>query len=649
MGPRMLGLAAGQLNFIVSTILASGLPAGSVTAYNYAFQLSQIPVGVLGVSVAVALFPTLSRDAALGKVSEIRRQVATSLRVLIFIAAPLTAAMIVLAEPITAVFFQYGLFTAQSVALTASALAFFAIGLVAHIVVHVLTRAFYAMQDTRTPVLWAIIAVAINVPLMVWLVGPMGVEGLALALSISASLEVIGLLWALHNRIESIEGAAVLRSAARSAVARRRRGADHAGRADPGRDVAAGAPRGRHQPSPGGRRPGWRRRGHLPAGGLRPAFAGDRAAAQPDEAPQPGPGMIRVRPATDADHAAWQELLGRCASGDFLHDWSWADVAAYDGQPQRRFVAEDEGELVAIAAAQVRRLPLGRSFWYVPHGPVMDYEHPKAAERLRAVAIGLREAARRDKAIAVKLEPRLERGSRATSPFGRLRQQPRAPLQVGQTRLVELADDETLLAGFDKDTRYAVRRAEREGVEVTTVTDAGNLEAIDALHALVLETQRRAGFPKPPLQRYRVAWRGLASAGRATIFEARRQGDLLASGMLVVEGDRSFYLFSGSRREEQGEPKRYASYALQMAMMRHARAARRQGPRPVGHRARMARRPTTRGMGSASSRRASVGGRWSGPAPGISWSTGPCTACADRRRLAEHGPPRDRAPATEDR
>jgi len=218
MGPRMLGLAAGQLNFIVSTILASGLPAGSLTAYNYAFQLSQIPVGVLGVSVAVALFPTLSRDAALGHVGEIRRQVATSLRVLIFIAAPLTAAMIVLAEPITAVFFQYGLFSAQSTALTANALAYFAIGLVAHIVVHVLTRAFYAMQDTRTPVLWAIIAVAINVPLMAWLVGPMGVEGLALALSVSASLEVIGLLWALHNRIESIEGASVLRSAARSAV-----------------------------------------------------------------------------------------------------------------------------------------------------------------------------------------------------------------------------------------------------------------------------------------------------------------------------------------------------------------------------------------------------------------------------------------------
>ncbi len=89
----------------------------------------------------------------------------------------------------------------------------------------------------------------------------------------------------------------------------------------------------------------------------------------------------------------------------------------------------------------------------------------------------------------------------------------------------------------------------------------------------MLETQRRAGFPKPALQRYRLAWRGLASAGRATIFEARREGELLASAMLVVEGDRSFYLFSGSRRERAGEPKRYASYALQMAMMRFARAA----------------------------------------------------------------------------
>ena len=216
MGPRLLGLAAGQLNFLVSTVLASGLAAGSLTAYNYAFQLSQLPVGIIGVSVAVAMFPTLSHDAALGHVGRIRTQVSSAVRILVFIAAPLTAMTIVLRDLVTAVFYQYGAFTADASALTASTLAYFAIGLAGHIVVHVLTRAFYAMQDTRTPVAWAVIAVAINVALMVALIDPMGIEGLALALSVSASIEVLGLLWSLHRRIESIAGAAITAGAARA-------------------------------------------------------------------------------------------------------------------------------------------------------------------------------------------------------------------------------------------------------------------------------------------------------------------------------------------------------------------------------------------------------------------------------------------------
>lgn len=219
MGPRTLGLAAGQINFLVSTVLASGLPEGSLTAYNYAFQLSQIPVGVIGVSIAVALFPTLSQDAALGRIGEIRRQVANAVRVLVFVAAPLTAIMIVLREPLTSVFYQYGLFSQSATDRTASTLLFFALGLGGHIVVHVLTRAFYAMQDTRTPVAWAVVAVAINVPLMAMLVGPMGVEGLALALSIASVIEVIGLLWFLRRRIESVDGSAIARTVVRSGIA----------------------------------------------------------------------------------------------------------------------------------------------------------------------------------------------------------------------------------------------------------------------------------------------------------------------------------------------------------------------------------------------------------------------------------------------
>jgi putative peptidoglycan lipid II flippase len=165
------------------------------------------------------LFPRLSRDAALGRVRDVRAQLATALRILLFIAAPLTAVMTVLREPLTAVFFQYGLFSAQSTQRTAEALLFFTIGLGAQTLVPLLARTFYALQDTRTPVIWAIAAVAVNVPLMAWLAGPMGVGGLALALTITATLEVIGLLWALRERLNGVQGGELLGSLVRSTVA----------------------------------------------------------------------------------------------------------------------------------------------------------------------------------------------------------------------------------------------------------------------------------------------------------------------------------------------------------------------------------------------------------------------------------------------
>jgi lipid II:glycine glycyltransferase (peptidoglycan interpeptide bridge formation enzyme) len=282
--------------------------------------------------------------------------------------------------------------------------------------------------------------------------------------------------------------------------------------------------------------------------------------------------MIRFRPATDVDAPAWSAFLAQTPSGDFLHDWGWAEVAAFDRQPQRRYALEDDGAIVAIVAAQARPTIGSREFWYVPHGPVIDYDDPRAGERMRALVIGLREVASHHGAIAVKLEPRLERDTPALSAFGgRGLRRTDESLQVGHSRTVELVDDDALLAGFDKDTRYSVRRAEREGVEVSVVED-GEPHAIDRLHDLVAETQARAGFPLPPLGRYRIAWAALSRAGRAAILEARHEGELLASGMVVIEGDRSFYLFSGSRREKRGEPKRFASYALQWEMMRFARS-----------------------------------------------------------------------------
>jgi lipid II:glycine glycyltransferase (peptidoglycan interpeptide bridge formation enzyme) len=280
--------------------------------------------------------------------------------------------------------------------------------------------------------------------------------------------------------------------------------------------------------------------------------------------------FFRTAEKEDARH--WQEFIEASAAADFLHDWAWGEVASFDGQPHRRYLLEDGGRIVAVAAVQERPMMGGRVFWYVPHGPILDYADPRAAGTLSTFVSWLKIAARDQGAIAVKLEPRLAANDPALGLFD-LPDLVRLPdtLQVGQTRIVEIAGDEEMLAGFDKDTRYSVRRAVREGVEVWVFDDPGDLRPIDDLHALVEETQQRAGFPLPPLKRYRIAWHALAKAGRASILEARRGGELLASGMLVIEGDRSYYLFSGSRREPSGEPKRYASYALQWGMLQLAR------------------------------------------------------------------------------
>jgi peptidoglycan pentaglycine glycine transferase (the first glycine) len=279
------------------------------------------------------------------------------------------------------------------------------------------------------------------------------------------------------------------------------------------------------------------------------------------------------REAIEADAAAWQSLLEALPSGDVLHDWVWADVAAFDGQPQRRFVVEEEGQLVALCAAQVRRISLGRSFWYVPRGPVLDYDDPRAAGRLTLLLDGLRRAAAIDQAVAVRIEPRVERGSPAAALFDAAGlRRVHATLQTPDTRLVDLgADDDALLATFDKDTRYAIRRSAREGVETSVAADPDDDEALTELHAIVTATLDRARYRLPSLERYRIAWRGLAGGGRARIVRARHGGALESAGLMVVEGDRSIYLYSGSIREAKGEPKRFASYAAQWQMMRTAR------------------------------------------------------------------------------
>lgn len=207
MGPRVLGLAAVQLNFVVTTILASGLSVGSLAALNYGWIIMLLPQGIIAQSVATALFPTLAALAAREEWAELRRIFAVTLANVLFLTLPAAAGLVLLAGPIVRLLLQGGDFTADSTAKTAWALAFFALGLVGHAVVEVTTRAFYALKDTRTPVGIGVAAMAVNIGLSLLLIrlfGRWGLPphaGLALANSTAVTLEMVVLLWLLRPRL----------------------------------------------------------------------------------------------------------------------------------------------------------------------------------------------------------------------------------------------------------------------------------------------------------------------------------------------------------------------------------------------------------------------------------------------------------------
>ena len=198
LAPRALGLGVSQLTFLVTTTLASGLEAGSISAFTFAFTLLQIPIGVIGVPLGVVIFPSMARELATGGEERYVTLVTRSLRLLLFVMLPITALAAVLRRQAVSILFPA--FDARLVDLTSTALLFFLVGLAAHALIAVLARAFYAQQDTRTPVAAAILAVVVNVSLAVVLVGPLGIGGLALAIALGAWVETIALVAILKRK-----------------------------------------------------------------------------------------------------------------------------------------------------------------------------------------------------------------------------------------------------------------------------------------------------------------------------------------------------------------------------------------------------------------------------------------------------------------
>ena len=205
MGPRVLGLFFVQMHFLVNTILASGLSSGRLSALNYAWLLMLLPQGVFAQSIATAIFPTFAAQVATGQVVALRQTFSHLLRTILFLTIPAAVALYLLRIPLITLLFQRREFTAESTALVGYALQFYAIGLVAHAVVEIVVRAFYAMHDTWTPVAVGIGAMILNIGLSFWWVQRLEHGGLALANSIATTVEMLLLLWLLQRHIGALD------------------------------------------------------------------------------------------------------------------------------------------------------------------------------------------------------------------------------------------------------------------------------------------------------------------------------------------------------------------------------------------------------------------------------------------------------------
>lgn len=218
--PRVLGLGVVQLNKVLSGVLfASFLVAGSMAYLDYAWLMIMTPLA-LAMAVGTAVFPTLSQATALERPAQLLQVFQLSLRMILFLTIPASVGLMVLGEPVIRLFFERNQFTAESTSATAYALVFFAIGLAGHATVEIVDRVFYALHDTRSPVIVAVSAIALNVALsLILMQTPLNYGGLALANSIAALTEAAVLIRLVSWRLPDVHVESLVTSAVRMVAA----------------------------------------------------------------------------------------------------------------------------------------------------------------------------------------------------------------------------------------------------------------------------------------------------------------------------------------------------------------------------------------------------------------------------------------------
>ena len=488
MAPRALGLGVTQDHLPRQRQpRASTLRTGSIVAYDVAFTIVQIPLGVIGVPLGVVLLPSMSRALALGDRSQYAKLIVRSLRLLLYAMLFLTAMTIVLREQVVTLLFDYGNFSASAVQQTAQTLLFFAIGLAGHAMIVVLARAFYADEDTRTPVA-AMLSVVVNVTVSVVLVDSLGLAGLALGIALGAWFEatlLAALLWR-RTRASAAAGSSeprpcspsglpspaawrsssstargwssVRRSATRSCWCCSRRSSPSGLPDSPTSPTASssGCPNSaRRRPSP------------LPrcVGAARRMSAGvDPETAQMSA--DPGPAVQLAD-----DTAAWDAFVASAPSGSYMQLTAWAEVKAVNGWRSTRLVLDGPGGPIG---AQVLVHDLGRTPWsvgYAPRGPVA----PGFTQAgLAAWTAAIRGLAAHRRLSHVTIEPQVPAGEGLEAMLEACGWRRARTVQDPRTRIIGLDRPEAEVWGdLRSKWRQYVNKARRDGVVIVETGEEG--------------------------------------------------------------------------------------------------------------------------------------------------------------------------------
>ncbi len=217
--PVFIGSYINQINAVVNRTLASTLDSGSITALNYANNLNMFAVGVIAVAISTIMYPIISKLASEGNKKLFKINISKSINIIVIIMLPIMVVMTTFSKEIVKVLFEEGSFNSHDTYLTSTALFFYSIGILAYGLKELLAKSFYSLQDTKTPVRNATISVVINIVFSIILVNIMGIGGLALASSISATVTTMLLLISLRKKIGKIGFSYILKTFIKGAIA----------------------------------------------------------------------------------------------------------------------------------------------------------------------------------------------------------------------------------------------------------------------------------------------------------------------------------------------------------------------------------------------------------------------------------------------